>query len=82
MGREGRLYSYDWFLALDAGYDLGLLEVDLEVPGLVVARHAEGEVQVANCLGPFVGEGVLLGFLLCGAGGLFGGGEFVWCFVS
>ena len=78
MGGRRDAYGYDWLLALDTSYDLGLLEVDLEVPGLVVTRHAEGEVKVADCLGPFVREGVLLGFLLCGAGGLFGGGEFVW----
>jgi hypothetical protein len=74
-GREGwETHLENGVLPLDAGRNGVLLDVDDEVAPLEVARHREGDVEVADRLGPLVGEGVLLGLLLGARRGLFGGG--------
>jgi hypothetical protein len=63
-------------LALDPGNQLLLLDVDVQVPALEIARDGEGYVDIAYCLRPFVWEGLLLGRLLGAGGSLFGGRRF------
>jgi hypothetical protein len=62
-------------LPLDSGRDRVLLDVDYQVTPLEVAGHGDGDVEVADGLGPLVGEGVLLGLLFGARGGLLGGGK-------
>lgn len=66
--REGS--GDDGGLPLNARGNRGLVQGDGEVFAFVVGRDDEGDVEVADRLVPFVGEGCLLG-LLAGAGGCF-----------
>lgn len=74
-GRRGTNFD-DGLLPLDSGRDALLLDVYDQVAPLEVARHCEGDVEVADGLGPLVGKSVLLGLLLGAGRGLFGGGWF------
>jgi hypothetical protein len=62
------------FLPLDARHDGVLLDVNHEVARLEVAGYGNVNVDIADGLPPFVGEGVLLGLFLGAGGGFFGGG--------
>jgi hypothetical protein len=62
-------------LAFDARGDAVFLDVDCEVAPFEVAGDRDADVEVADRLRPFVGEGVLLGLFLGTGGGLFGGGD-------
>ena len=64
---KGKTHVDYGVLALDAGLEAGLLDVDDEVTALQVAGHGEGDVEVGDGLGPLVGQSGLLGGLL-GAG--------------
>jgi hypothetical protein len=70
-------YIYDGLLPLDSCLQALPLDVDDEVPALVVSGQSRyGDVEVGDGLLPLVGKGILLG-LLPGAGGcLLGGGGF------
>jgi hypothetical protein len=60
-------YVDDGLLALDANYQLILLDIHDEVLALQVARNFDGDIEISNGLGPLVRErGLLLGLL--GAG--------------
>ena len=74
VGRErGRTDFEDRFLAFDRRRDGVLLDVDYQVASLEIAGYCDGDVDVADGLGPLVGEGVLLGLLLGASRSLFGG---------
>lgn len=60
-------------MPLDTSRDSVLLEVNDEVTPLEVAGHFDGDIEIADGLGPLVRESVLLGLLLGARGGLFGG---------
>lgn len=68
-------YTYDGLLSLDARRERLLLDVNDEVSGLEVPGDVEGQVQVADCLRPLVGQGGLLLGLLLARGRDFGGGR-------
>ena len=71
-------------MALNAGFEVGFCDGDVEVAATEVGRDGDGDVEVADCLGPFVGElglfggffgtGFLVFFLTFFGGG--GGGHF------
>ena len=69
-------HIYDWLLPLDACHELLLLDIDYEVPALVLAVDRDGHVDVADRLRPLVWQGRLLGSLFCSRGRLLGGGWF------
>jgi hypothetical protein len=56
----------DGLLAFDAYGKLLLLDVDIEILSFEVSGYFDGNVQVTNCLSPFVGESSLL-FCFLGA---------------
>jgi hypothetical protein len=56
----------DGLLAFDSQDKLLLLDVDIEVLSFEVSGHFDGNIQVTNCLSPFVGESSLL-FCFLGA---------------
>lgn len=59
-------------LALNASHQLLLLNVHNQILALEVAGYASHDnVDVADCLGPAVGEGLLLSLLLGASRGIF-----------
>lgn len=74
--KEGETHINHGLLALDAGLEAGLLDVDYEVAALQVAGHAEGNIEVGDGLGPLVGQGGLLRGLLRAGGSFLLGGRF------
>lgn len=67
------VYLDDGVLALDAGIEALLLEVDDEIARLEVSGDGKGEIEVANGLAPLVRQRGLLPGLGGAGGGLFGG---------
>lgn len=61
-------------MALDAGNELRLGDVDLEISPLQVARNYEGEIKVSDCLRPLIRKGILLCLFLGTGSGLLGWG--------
>ena len=59
--------GYDWFLALDTGGQLVLLDLDNQILALVVAWDLERDIEILNGLCPLIGECLLLRLLLCGS---------------
>jgi hypothetical protein len=56
---------YNRFLPLHTNKQLLLLDIDVQVPPLEIASHFCCDVQVADCLGPFVRKSSLLSYLFC-----------------
>jgi len=54
----------DGILAFDAEEEGFLLDVDDKVFALIIPRELNGNIKVADCLSPFVGEGSLFCFFL------------------
>ena len=74
------IYVNEWLLALQGCFELGLGENYFDVTALDVASDGDGQIQVADLLGPFVGESGLFFCLACFQlfvflGALFGGGR-------
>lgn len=65
---EGNTYANDRVLSLDPRNQLLLLDIHHEIPALQVTRHDDADIELADVLGPLVGEGSLLFCLLCAGG--------------
>lgn len=68
-------YIDDGFLSLDTSDKFLLLDLDHEIPGLVVSGDDEGDVELIDLLCPFVRQRSLLLLFLGAGSGLLGG---VW----
>jgi hypothetical protein len=67
-GEEARAKGanlYNWLLSLHCNEELLLLDLDIEVPSLKVARNFGCDVQVTDCLSPFVWKSSLLCCFFC-----------------
>lgn len=54
------MYIYDGLLALDLYLEFRLRELDVQIPPFKVSGYGHGNVDILDCLGPFVGELALL----------------------
>lgn len=67
-------YTYDGLLSLDARSQRLLFYIDHQVSRLEVSGDVEGEIQLADGLGPFVRQRSLFLGLFLARGGVFSGG--------
>jgi len=84
--RSGGKYIYYGCLPFYAGFEAGFRDEDAKVAAAEVGGDGDGDVEVADGLGPFVGElGLFRGFFGAGLGVFFlaflggGGGGHCYC---
>jgi hypothetical protein len=53
-------HVYNWFLAFDPYFELCLPDINNDVFAFQVSRYLNADIEVADCLGPFVGKSSLL----------------------